>query len=179
MESFWLVIFLILFLFLSLGQVFKVVVDYDIYKNLGQISIKFFVFKVIKFSFSLSAKEIILKGKKTKVISFEDADPSLKFVEKMAGQIKDKLRIKEICLCVDIGFKEAQSTAIFCGGVDVFFKIFSSYIKNIKPTATVFCKANPHFKKQVLSVYFYGKMSLSIFDFVYALVLSVLSQNHT
>lgn len=180
MESLWLLPLLILFLFLSLGQVFKVYVTYNFLENLGHVVFKFFVFKVLKISFSLTTQEIIIKGKKkTKFITFESSDPNLKFFQNLSLQIKDKLRVKEINLVAKIGLFEAQQTALLCGALNVMFKTFSSYVKNIKPTASVYAGAYAFFKQKVLEVSFYGKMSLSVFDFLYVLLFSFFGQKNT
>lgn len=180
MESLWLVPLLLFFLLLTIGQVFRIYISYNLYENLGLVVFKFFVFKVVKISFDLSPSSITIRSKKkTKNISFEFSDPHLKFAENFAMQIKDKLRVKDLSLCAKIGLEEAGNTATLCGAVDVMFKSFVCYVKNIKPTASVKAVAYASFKKKIMEVSFYGKMSLSIFDFLYALLFSLFVEKNT
>lgn len=180
MESLWLLPLLIFFLFLSVGQVFRVYISYNFYENLGLVVFKFFIFKVVEISFDLSVSSITIRSKKkTKNMRFEFSDPKLKFAENLAAQIKDKLRIKEFSLCAKIGLGDAGKTARLCGAVDAVFKSLGCYIKNIKPTASVNTGALASFKKEILEVSFFGKMSLSVFDFLYALLFSMFIEKNT
>lgn len=180
MESLWLLPILFLFLFLSIGQVFKIYVAYDIYKNEGLVVFKFFALKIINVSFSFSVNEIkIITNKKIKTISFEPSDPNLKFAQALSVQIKDKLRVKEIDISAKIGLGEAQQTAILSAAAGVFFKVLCAYVKNVKPTASVNAEAFSSFHTKVLQIAFYGKMSLSLFDFLYALLVCAFGQKNT
>ena len=180
MESLWLLPLFLFFLLITVGQVVRIYISYNLYENLGLIVFKFFIFKVVQISFDLSPSSITIRSKKkTKNISFEFSDPHLKFAENFAVQIKDKLRVKELSLCARIGLEEAEKTATICGAVDVMFKSFVCYVKNIKPTASVNAVTYASFNKKIIEVSFYGKMSLSIFDFLYAILFSLLIEKNT
>lgn len=177
MESLWLLPFFLGIFFIILPQVFQFYFQYNPYENLGVIAFKFWFITVKTFSFEVKCDRIILRTNKKRIdMLFLEFDPKLKFYQKLSNEIKDKVKLKYLDIYSRIGTTDASSTALMTGALAVLAKAICSKIKNSKPTATININAFAEFKKKVFEVLVYSKISLSIFDFLYAVVIAWLGQ---
>ena len=181
MESLWLIGVLIGVLLLVIGQVFKLSVFYNLLENSGDLSIKLWFLKIKKLSFKISHNGIIIRtNKKRMQIEYSINDPEIKFYENFSMQVKEKIKIKHISFYSNIGTKDAYHTAMLSALVNIFYKTLAAKVKNIKPTSSVDINAVTSFNQNVCKFSFYGKLSLSIFDFLYCLIFAWLENSkHT
>lgn len=180
MESLWLIPVLVFILLLVFGQIFKFYLAYSPYENSGLVVMKLWNIKIQYFSFQLKPKSIVIRtnNKKTQV-EYSFNDPQIKFYENLSLQINEKIKIKHIDIYSNVGTGDAAESALICGVLNVFYKIFSAYIKTMKPTCSINISSHAQFNKKVFDFSVYSKISLSLFDFLYCLFIALLEKDRT
>lgn len=178
MESLWLLPLLFGLVMIVIGQVFYVYCAYDVHQNLGLVVVKCWFLKLKHFSFQIASGGIVVRTENTKKqVNYAFSDPKLKFYERLMLEIKDKTKAKSLFVDAEVGANWAKNTAMFCGLTDVALKILCAYVKNMKPTCKMHAMAHPNFQKNVLKISVYSKVSISIFDFLYAVVFAWLDKD--
>jgi len=173
MESPWLLIVLFFLIILVFPMFFKLYFSYSPLKNSGLIVIRLWVFNISYFSFQLKANSIILRSKKErKQIEYKFDDPLLKFYDYFYAQIKQKIKIKYLDIYSEIGTGDAYSSAILSSAMSIFYKIFCSYIKNVKYSTNIITNTKTTFNEKVLLFSIYGNFSISFFDIVFGMFIA-------
>ena len=117
--------------------------------------------------------KIFVKSKKKKQVDFSFKSTSVQFVENFVGNLKDKIQLKKVNVYSRIGLDDANKTATMCGAVIALTKSIFCYIKNKKPTCSMHNYISPNFKKQMQIFCLYFSFSLTLFDIVYSLIISL------
>lgn len=180
MESLWLIPVLVFILLLIFGQVFKFYFAYSPLENSGLVVVKLWNIKIQYFSFQLKPKSIVIRtnNKKTQV-EYSFNDPKIKFYENLSNQVNEKIKVKHIDIYSNIGTGDACESALICGVLNIFYKIFSAYIKTVKPTCSINISSHTQFNQKVFDFSMYSKISLSLFDFLYSLFMAILEKERT
>ena len=150
------------------------------YENFGFVAVKFWFITVKSLSFRIQkAKILVHTGKKTIQFNLLQVSPRLKFFRQLSVEIQDKIKLKHLDFYSQIGTGDAAKTAMLTGVVAVAAKSIACKIKNFKPTATIDINAFSNFKTRVFEVTIYSKVSLSLFDFLYSVVVAWYKQKNT
>lgn len=178
MESLWLLIVLFFIILLIIPQVYKLYIAFDPINNKGLVIIKIWGIHLKYFSFQLNTDSIKVRtGKKLKEVEYKLTDPKIKLYQNFTTQIKQKIKVKYIDIFSNVGTGNAYSTGLLCGSLNVFYKIFSSFIKNSKPTCSINITSQASFNKKISHFSFFGKISIAIFDFIYCFFIAWLQKD--
>ena len=143
--------------------------------NTGVISVYVFRKNILHYIFEIKGDTISLKNEDEvtqKKIEFNS--PELEFYKYLTKEIKDKLRLRFLAVHYNIGVNDAFATSMICGYINLFLFILYSYIKNIKPTASLELYDTASYNEREAVVMGDVNLSISLFDFVYSLLLSVI-----
>lgn len=180
METLWLLPLFAVILFVAVPQVFKFYVFYSPYQNFGFVAVKFWFLVVFKFSFEFKINKIVIRtGKKTIDVEYALSDPTLKFYGDLSKEIQDKIKLKSFDFYSKIGTGDAASTALWTGFMAALAKAVCSKMKTSKPTANININAYSEFKRRIFEVSLYSKVSLSIFEFLYSVLMAWFMQKNT
>lgn len=175
MTSLYLIIPAIIIFLLFLPIVLEVRISYNILSNTGVISLFLFKKNIIHYIFEINGNTIALKSEdKTIEKKIELNSPELEFYKYFVSEVKEKLRLRFIEINYNIGVDDAFLTSMVCGYINLICNILFSYIKNQKPTASVKLYDTPSFNKKEGVVSVKMNLSISLFDLVYSLLLSVI-----
>lgn len=148
----------------------------NLYDNAAIISVFIWKFKIITIKLFVRDNSIfILTKKKKKEIEISLSIKQIYFVEQLMENIKDKLQIKKVCIYSKIGLIDAHKTAIMCGTILAVCKTFFCYLKNKKPTCSMETGMQSEFNKKVFILCSYFSSSISLFDLLYSLIISLFS----
>ncbi len=141
----------------------------------GVICLYIFKIKIVYYMYQIKGKKIILQNeKKTKVKEF-DFDPSqLVIAQIFKAQLKDKTRVKELFVFYNIGLGDAFLSSMVGGLINVGVLTFFTMLKNTRPTASMGIYDTISYNREVFEVAGKGSVSISLFDVVYSLIMSVI-----
>lgn len=149
--------------------------SFNLLTNTGVISIYVFKLNIIHYIFEIKGNTISLKKKDElieKKIEFDS--PEFDFYKYFIKEVKDKLRLRFLDVSYNIGCNDAFLTSIICGYVNTICLIFYSLVKNQKPTASLgLCNITSYNKREAVFAADLN-ISISLFDLVYSLILSVI-----
>lgn len=165
--------FIILILFVPIRLQLKL--SFNVLDFSGALG--FFVFKkqVEHQQFWIKGKKILSKRDneiESKEIEFDSKE--VIFYETFAEQIKDKTRLKELYIFYNIGFNDAFLSAMITGYINSAINILFGRIKNKKPTSTLAVFDTISYNREVCQFALKTILSISLFDIVYSLLMSVI-----
>ena len=175
MTALYLLIPAFLIFLLLLPIVLEVRVSFDVTSNTGVISLFMFKKNIIYYILEIKGNMIALKNEKTtieKKIEFES--PELEFYKYFVSEVKEKLRLRFLEINYNIGLNDAFLTSMMCGYINLICNTIFAYIKNAKPTASLAFYDTASFNKLEGVVSVKANLSISLFDLVYSLLLSVI-----
>lgn len=173
MQSLWLLIPLFLFILLILPILFEVRLSYNIYKNMGTLSLKLWFIRIKLLTFKIKGKNLIIRTKKNaKQIEISLAGPEIKLLEQFSVQIKDKIKVKKLEFHSKIGTGDAFQSAMLSAGISIIVSMVWGYIKNQKDTAQIGIVNHTEYKEKVFQISLLGRISISIFDTLYSFIMA-------
>ena len=174
MESLFLLIPLFFIVIILVPISLKIRLSYNVEKNRGVSSIYIGPIKIFLFIFKIKGKAIIVKTKKKRrEIDIDFSDKQMRFIEEFTKQIEQKIRIKKFYIMGRIGLFSADKNAIIVSFISIISKIFLSILKTKKSYAqNLKAEFYPAFNQDVFQLSGFGKISISIFDILYSLIMS-------
>lgn len=174
MESVWLLIVLFVFIILIFPMFFRLYFFYSPLKNSGMIIMKLWFITITYLSFQLKTNSIIIRSKKERIqIEYQYEDPKLKFYEYFYLQLRHKLKLKYLDIYSEIGTGDAFHSAMLSAVMNIIYKIIGSYIKNAKFSSSIVVNTKTEFNKPAFSISIFSKASISIFDIIYCLFITL------
>ncbi len=153
----------------------EVRVSYNPLYNRGVLALFVFKIKVFYFIVSFHGKYIELENEKeTKRQELEFSSPQFAVLEEFGRQIKDKTRLKHLFVYYNIGTGDAMSSAMLCGLINQALTQTFLFLKSRKPTASFCVYDTVSYNKVTCEVAGRMAISISFFDVVYSLILSVI-----
>lgn len=152
---------------------FRIKVALDFGKKNVVISLFLWKLKVKTLQAYVKGTKIFIKSKKKKQISFSFKSKSMQFMENFMTNLKSKIQPKKICIYSRIGVGDAKDTATLCGLVITLTKTIFCYVKNKKPTCSTNSYISPDFKREMQIFCLYSCLSITLFDILYSLVISL------
>lgn len=101
------------------------------------------------------------------------------FFQKLIGEIKDKVRLKELTVNYNLGVGDAFESAMIGGSINAVLLSVMSVIKNSKPTASLGVYDTISYNREVCQFALKTTMSITLFDIVYSLLVSVILTKKT
>ena len=174
---YYILTFLIIIFALQLTMKFKVF--FNVKNNTGKLQIKFIIFKIIDYKISFKSQCIMFTNKKgkNKYLPIEFSEQSIQNYEDFESILFRKIYFKTISIYFNFGIKSnAFVSAMICGYVDIFSKIFYTYFKTKKSEVKMKLKVYPNFNNNVIKFGIKAKISLSIFDFIWSFIEATLTR---
>ena len=156
----------------------KFKVFFNIKNNVGKLQIKFVCFKIIDYKLSLKSQCLVLTNKrgKNKYMPIEFSQQSIQNYEDFEGILLRKIYFKSVSIYCNFGIKNnAFMSAMFCGYIDIFSKIFYTFFKTKKSELKMHLKVYPNFNNNVIKFGIKAKISLSIFDLIWSFIEATLT----
>lgn len=179
MESLYLLILLFFIILIIFPFSFKIYVGYDINLNDGYFLIKLCNIKLYQTSIKRRGKTIVLiEKRKNKDLEIEITEEQFRFLKILFNEIKNKIKIKIIDLESEVGAIEPFYSAIFSSIFSSIVLAIFARLKIKQPTASFKLNNNTRFFYFILKMNFFLKISISIFDVLYSLVVAVLKNKN-
>ncbi len=141
----------------------------------GVICLYIFKIKVKYYAYEIKGKYIILSNEKQTKHKEIEFDPRQFIIVKIfKDQLKHKSRVKEMFVFYNIGLGDAFLTSMVCGAINNAVLIYFTNVKNRRPTASMGIYDTVSYNRQVFEVAGKGSVSISLFDVVYSLIMSVI-----
>lgn len=173
MQSLWLIIVVFFIVLLILPIFCKLHVSYDLFNNLGAISIYVFFIKIISFKLKFEDFELVLyTQKKEKQIEAKFSEKQMRFLKQLNVQFKQKIIIRKINAYSRIGVQDASISAITTGLFNALTGSLLAYIKNSKTSTQITIKSEPNYNGKTFTIAFYCSLVITLFDVIYGLIMS-------
>lgn len=141
----------------------------------GVVCLFLFKIKLRYYKYKVDGKKIVLKNEKETKIKQLDFDPKQLVVVKIfKDQLKDKARVKELFVFYNIGLNDAFLSSMVGGLINCALLGYFTNLKNRRPTASMGIYDTISYNKEVFEVAGKGSISISLFDVVYSLIMSVI-----
>ena len=176
MESLYFLIplFFIVLMVMPLNIILKTALNVD--DNVLLISIFLWKIKLKTIKLTIQENKIfVITTKKKEEIKLTVSDKQIYFVEQLVNNIKDKIQPRKVCVYAKVGVHDAKNTAIVCGTLCSVVKILFCYLKNKKPTCSMYEQIYPCFNQNICIICGYLSLTISLFDILYSLVISLFS----
>lgn len=158
----------------------KLKIFFNVKKNRGKLQLKFIGIKIFDYDicFKYKCLKLTAKNGKSKYFPFELNKQTFENYANFQSLIFRKIYFKTISIYFNFGVEnDAFLSAMVCGYVDVFSKIFYSIFNSKKSEVKLKLKVYPSFSTNVIKIGFKVKISLSIYDLLWSL-LETLSNKH-
>lgn len=170
-----LLILSIIIILLMIPIKLKIRFSFNLLDRSGAIGIFLYKIKIDDELIWLQNKKIVsMKRKKAHAKEIVLDSEQMIFIEVFAGQIKDKVHLKELYIFYNLGLGDAFASAMVAGQINSAILIFFSIIKCAKPTASLGVFDTVSYNKEVCQLALHGALSISLFDVVYSLARSVI-----
>ena len=175
MESLYFLIPLFLIILVTFPISLNIRASFNLKNKTGIVSLYVFNIRLTLLMFRLKDNNIVIKkNKKEEIVEFELSEKQNRFVKQFSVQIQNKVNVKNLISYTRIGTKDALETSIYNGIINSVFACVFGYIKNLKPYAKIDVLSYPAYNKDLFIVTLYGKISISLFDFIYSLLMSLI-----
>ena len=175
MQSFVLIIVVFFLALIIVPMIVKAHISYDFLNNMGAVSFYFFFIKIFAYRLRIKNKNLVLiSDKKEKVVETEISDKQMRFLEQLTIQFKQKVIIRKMYVYSRIGTGDAYTTAMANGLFDFIIGSIFGNIKNKKKSANIKICTEPSYNEKHLTICLFGSFMITIFDIIYALILSLL-----
>lgn len=175
MQSLWLIFVVFFLLLLIIPFSIKVYASYDLFNNLGAISIYVFFIKIFAYKVTFKNNKILLYTQKdTKQVPIQLSDKKLRFLEQIIIQLKEKIVIKNATVFTKIGLNDAYHTALMSGTVNAIISIIFARIKNKKKSAKLKIVDMPYYNGNSFILSANGIVSITLFDILYGIFFAII-----
>ncbi len=171
--SFLYAILIVLLVIFSVQLTMRLKVFFNIKNNTGKLQLKFINIKILDYKISLQNQCLCLTNKKgkNKYLPLELNQQSIQNYNDFESILFRKIYFKTMAIYFNFGIKSnAFASAMICGYVDVFSKIFYSIFKTKKSELIMQLKIFPSFNNNVIKFGFKAKISLSVLDFIWSFI---------
>ncbi len=171
--GFFYVFLIFVFLIIILQLTIKAKVIFNIKNNIGRFQVSFLKIKIFDYILSIESGCIKLtnKKKKNKYIPLEFDSQSIQEYTVFQDVLFRKIYFKQLGFYFNFGIESsAFCSAMTCGYVDIFAKIFYEIFKTKKSETKFLIKVYPNFNKSVIKIGFKAKISLSLFDLFWTFI---------
>ena len=176
MESLYFLLPLFFIVILILPLNFRIKLCFNAQKEIVYVSIFLWEIKLILFKIFPKDKSIIVTTKKhKKEIEFSLSIKQIYFVEQLTNNLKSKTQIRKVCVYGRVGYYDAFKTAMTCATIISFIEMVFCYLKNKKPTCAMQNCIYPCFNKDIMLFSLYASLSITLFDLLYSVVISLFS----
>ena len=173
MESLYFLIPLFFIIIFSLPLSIKLKVCLN--KN-NDIILSLFLFKIrlilVRVSF-INGKLFLFINKNKKEIELFLSQKQIYFVDHLTKNVLQKMQLKKVGVFFRYGNFDAYKTAMICGFINSVENIVFSYLKNYRQTCSFDKKTYYAFNKDVFCFASYISFSISTFDIIYSLIVSL------
>lgn len=175
MESIFLLILLFFIILLLVPFGFRVKFFYSLKTNRGAIAIKLWGIKIINLKIKIKGNQILLvKNHKRSKNEIAVGEPELKFLRFFNEEIKDKVKFRSIHAYMRFGVENPFYSAILSSGLVDLIMGFFAYLKNKRQSMTCKLVSYTSFTEFNFILGFNVRMSISILDVLYAILMAVL-----
>jgi len=168
------IIFLSIFiLIISLMLEIKVTINFDLWANTLIIKIYLFNIRIIRIKiFIVGFYYQINNSKKLKKLKFFLSKEDEYFLMQIKKSVIDKLYYDKVTLNGELGLKSASDTAILSGIIYFISSIFENLLKAKNLDSDFYYSVKQNYTSRVLSFDFSAKVYFTIFDLVFAVIMS-------
>ena len=146
--------------------------------NKKQMIVSAFLWKLKLITIKLCVKNnkiyLITKQRK-KEIELKLSIKEIYFVESIGENLKDKTTLRKLEFCGKVGLVDAKDTAVITSSILIILKSFFAYIKNYKPTCSMSANIEPNYNSSVMIICGYASFTITIFDLLFSLIISLFS----
>ena len=174
---FYIITFFILLFMVQLTL--KLKVFFNVKNNDGKLQLKFINIPILNYKISIinQCLKITNKKGKNKYIPLFMDQQSIKDYTDFESILFRKIYFKTVSVYFNFGIKSnAFVSAMVCGYVDIFSKIFYSLLKTKKNEVLAKLKIYPTFNKNVIKIGFKAKISLSVLDLIWSFIEATLTK---
>ena len=176
MESLYFLLPLFFIILFIVPLNFRIKLVFNLFEN--NILLSFFIWKIKITTLKIMVKDkniIIITKKKKKEVQFSLSIKQIYFVETLIDNLKNKVQVRKINVNSKIGIIDSAQTAMLCGSVIAMVKTIFCYIKNKKPTCSMDNLTIPCFNKKIFIICTYLSCSITLFDLLYSVIISLFS----
>jgi len=169
------IIFLsLIILLISMLLIIKIKIWFDINNNLIRINILIFGIKLIEIKINIiGLTYTINNSKKYKTLNLKFLKEESYFISQIKNNIIKKLYYDNLVLESVVGFESASGTAIIHSCIDNLCQYYSNKLLLLnKDTKLYYCN-NCDFVKSRIFIYFEAKVYFTIFDLIFAIIMSI------
>ena len=175
MTELYLIIPAVIIFLLFLPIILQLKLSFNVLTNTGVISVYIFRKNVLYYIFEIKGDTISLKNEnETTEKKIEFDSPEIIFYKYFTSEVKEKLRLRFLELYYNIGLNDAFLTSMVCGYINLLYFVLTSYMKNAMPTSSIELYDTASFNESEAVVMTNVNLSISLFDLVYSLLLSVI-----
>lgn len=177
MQSLWLIILTFFLVLIIIPIPIKIKGSYNLAKNKGILGFKVLWFKFRIFDFKFKNFTIQVKGKnakETQEIEIVPTRDEIIYIQRLLAQFRDKLKIKLLFFKSVVGVGDAFASAMIAGELDILFSALFAFVKNFKQTTSLTSVSKVDYNKKVFKAKIVLNLSISIFDFMYCLLFSLI-----
>ena len=144
----------------------------------GAFAIFLFDKKLLHQQFLIKKGKILLQDEQnSSSTEIEFDSKEVIFTKVFANQLENKTRLKDLFLFYNVDVQDAFASGMLAGAINLFMLIFFTSLKNTKPTASLAVYDTVSYNRLVLEFALKSCLSISLFDWVYSFVLSLIITN--
>ncbi len=175
MESLYLLILVLIIILIIFPFTFNSTFFYNLNLNLGTFSLKVGFITLKKADIKRVGRDIVLiEKKKNKELEIKINKEQIRFLKTFFIEVKNKFKIRKIEINSEAGAGNPFNSALFSGVYSGIVLSLFSRLKIKQPTASFELKNNTNFFDFMFKIKIFLRGSISIFDILYSLIISVL-----
>ncbi len=148
----------------------------DLNKKQAIMSIFLWKIKIIILKIYVKDKKLyLLTKRKKKEIEIKLSIKEIYFVESIGENLKDKTTLRKVNFYGKVGLIDAKNTAVTTGSILIVLKSLFAYLKNYKPTCSMSATIQPCYEDSVFVLCAYVSFTITIFDLLFSLIISLFS----
>jgi len=147
-------------------------IEYNIFKNIGKLTIKVFRIPFFKSEISLIAGYFNLMRKNRKVlqIKVDFDDKNFKFIKDVGNYFTKKIFITELYSDFELSSQDPSTISIIAGYVIVLEGLLRSYISCKSPDTEMDSNTQVKFKENNIKFRLKVGVLITIFDFIWSII---------
>ena len=147
-------------------------IEYNIFKNIGKLTIKVFRIPFFKSEISLIAGYFNLMRKNRKVlqIKVDFDDKNFKFIKDVGNYFTKKIFITELYSDFELSSQDPSTISIIAGYVIVLEGLLRSYISCKSPDTEMGSNTQVKFKENNIKFRLKVGVLITIFDFIWSII---------
>ena len=179
MESLYLLILVFFIVLIIFPFSFKIDFGYDVNLNDGYFIVKLWNMKLHQAHIKRRGKTIVLIEKRgDKDFEIEVGEEQLRFLAILFNEIRNKIKIRKVNFHSEIGLENPFYSGIISSIFSSIILTFFARLKIKQPTASFSLKNDTKFFDLTLNVKCFTKVSISIFDVLFSLIVAVLKNKN-